>query len=102
MAIIRVTSNPSDFVYVSGNQTINGTKNFQTRPTVDGASVLITSDISALPPNPSDLVYATGNQEISGLKDFQTRPTVTDVPVLISGDLAEIKNFSIAMAIALS
>lgn len=60
MAIIRVTSNPSDFVYVSGDQTINGTK------------------------------------------DFQTRPTVTDVPVLISGDLAEIKNFSIAMAIALS
>jgi hypothetical protein len=77
MAIIRVTSNPSDFVYVSGDQTINGTKNFQTKPTVNGVSVLITSDVSTLPPNPSDLVYNTGNQTVSGIKNFQSVPLVS-------------------------
>jgi hypothetical protein len=66
------------------------------RLTVSG-NISASGNVSA-----NNLVYNTGNQTISGVKDFQTKPTVVNVPVLTESNLTEIKNFSIAMAIALS
>lgn len=58
-------------VYTTGNQLISGTKNFISRPTVNGTGVLLSGEIPRLP---DEIVYTTGNQVIIGEKEFN-KPT---------------------------
>jgi len=84
---------PNSIVYITGNQTISGNKNFaenvtvgdQTqdnllvisgnqitfgvRPTVNGTGVLLSGEVSAVI-LPNTIVYTTGDQLISGNKTF--------------------------------
>jgi len=61
-------------VYTTGNQTIQGIKNFTTRPQVNGVNVLIQGDIVE-GGSIQNAVYTTGNQTIGGIKNFTLRPT---------------------------
>jgi len=56
-----------NLVYNTGNQNIDGSKNFYIRPTVNGTGVLLSGEATSLP---STIVYTTGNQTISGTKTF--------------------------------
>lgn len=57
----------NNVVFNTGNQTISGTKNFISRPTVNGTGIVLSGEIPSLP---STIVYQTGNQTISGTKIF--------------------------------
>jgi hypothetical protein len=69
-----------NLVYTTGNQTVGGIKNFNTRPQVNGANVLIQGD--------TNVVYTTGNQTINGVKSFGSRPNVNGSGVLLQGEAA--------------
>jgi hypothetical protein len=60
---------PDYLVLTTGNQTIQGAKNFLTRPTVNGTGVMLSGEASSTT-LPTTLVYTTGNQTISGTKTF--------------------------------
>ena len=51
------------FVNTTGNQTVNGIKNFTSRPTVNGTGVLLSGEAAGLP---NTILYTTGNQIKSG------------------------------------
>lgn len=78
-------SNPSGYitgvsnvVFTIGDQNINGTKNFTTRPTVNSIGVVLRSETGNFLIH-SDLslaVFTTGNQTISGTKTFATGLTI--------------------------
>ena len=53
----------STFVNITGNQTVNGIKNFTSRPTVNGTGVLLNGEAVNLP---NTILYTTGNQIKSG------------------------------------
>jgi len=60
-----------NLVYNTGNQTINGIKNFTSRPKVNGTEVLLSGDsVNAV--IPSTVVRTTGDQTIIGLKIFSS------------------------------
>jgi hypothetical protein len=69
-----------NLVYTTGNQTVDGIKNFNIRPQVNGANVLIQGD--------TNVVYTTGNQTINGVKSFGSRPNVNGSGVLLQGEAA--------------
>ncbi len=75
-------------VYTTGNQTIQGTKNFTNRPQVNGINVLIQGEGGGggSVTLPSEVVYTTGNQTIQGTKNFTIRPTVNGTNVLLQGE----------------
>jgi hypothetical protein len=56
-------------VYKTGDQNISGTKNFYSRPTVNGTGILLSGEASSVT-LPNTLVYITGDQIISGKKTF--------------------------------
>jgi len=62
--------NAPNIVYNSGNQTIDGTKNFTTRPTVNSVGVLLQGEVIGESTLPSTILYTTGEQTISGIKIF--------------------------------
>jgi hypothetical protein len=73
--IISGTLNASNILYNTGDQNISGTKNFYTRPTVNGSGVRL-FDEPVSPALPNTILYNTGDQNISGIKNFYIRPTV--------------------------
>jgi hypothetical protein len=73
-----------NLVYNTGDQNISGSKNFYTRPTVNGTGVLLIGEASNVT-LPDTIVYTTGNQNIDGLKNFTTIPTVNGTGVLLAG-----------------
>jgi hypothetical protein len=66
-------------VYTTGNQTINGSKNFITRPTVNGSGVLLQGEDAGGEVNIQNVVYTTGNQTISGGITFINQTKVDSV-----------------------
>jgi hypothetical protein len=72
--------NQSFTVFTTGNQTINGSKNFSIRPTVNNTGVLLVGDL------PNNLLYTTGVQSITGPKDFTTRPTLNGIGLATTGE----------------
>ena len=99
-----------NIVYNTGNQNIDGTKNFLYRPTVNGSGVVLEGELFPNV-NPNQIVYTTGNQTISGIKNFSgelyapniiyktgdhnlsgtisfsKRPNVNGTGILIAGDI---------------
>jgi hypothetical protein len=75
----------TNVVYTTGDQNISGTKNFYTRPTVNGTGVLLSGEASALT-LPTTIVYTTGNQLISGNKTF-----LNDISVSGTGNFNNVK-----------
>jgi len=64
-------SGNAEFVMTTGFQAIGGVKNFTSRPTVNGASILLAGDTSVFSKvEAPNLVYNTGNQIINGRKQF--------------------------------
>jgi photosystem II stability/assembly factor-like uncharacterized protein len=59
----------NNLVYNTGEQTISGTKNFISRPTVNGTGVLLQGEAADVSLN--NVVYTTGDQNISGIKSFE-------------------------------
>ena len=51
-------------LYITGNQSVNGVKNFLLRPTINGTGVLLSGEVAKLP---TTLLYSTGDQNISGI-----------------------------------
>jgi len=89
-------SNPSGYitglsnvVYTIADQTINGTKNFTTRPTVNGTGVILTSETGQFGSNLTNVVFTTGNQTISGTKNFNVRPTVSTTGVVLISETGQ-------------
>jgi hypothetical protein len=81
-------------VYISGNQTISGIKNFINRPTVNGTQVALIGEgggsgniIISGGGSTENVVFTTGSQNISGQKNFFTRPTVNNTGVLLTGEI---------------
>lgn len=62
--------NAPNIVYNTGSQTIDGLKNFTTRPTVNSVGVLLQGEVVGEATLPSTILYTTGNQTISGIKTF--------------------------------
>jgi len=81
-----------NIVYITGNQNLSGTKNFYTRPTVNGTGVLLIGEAAG--GGGEGIVYTTGNQTISGVKSFASRPTVNGTGVLLSGDIPYVQTNS--------
>ena len=75
-----VEFNKSITVLTTGDQNINGLKNFSNRITINNSGVVLQGEI--LP----GTVYVTGDQTISGLKNFITRPTVNGSGVFLRGE----------------
>jgi hypothetical protein len=71
--------NLQNVVYTTGNQTINGLKNFSTRPAVNGVGVLLQGEGAGGEVNIQNVVYTTGNQNISGEKTFINQTKVDSV-----------------------
>ena len=64
-------SGNAEFVMTTGSQAIGGIKNFTSRPTVNGANVLLAGDTSVFTKvEAPNLVYNTGDQIINGRKQF--------------------------------
>jgi hypothetical protein len=63
----KVNALSGSAVLLYGDQTINGTKTFTTRPTVNGTGILLSGEAASLP---TTIVYTTGNQNIGGNKTF--------------------------------
>jgi hypothetical protein len=75
-------------VYTTGNQTINGIKNFTIRPTVNGIGVLLQGEaINNIVVE--NVVYTTGNQTISGTKNFISRPSLNGIGLATTGEIGE-------------
>lgn len=75
-------------VYITGNQTISGLKNFTSRLSVNGTGVLLSGEAAQLP---STILYTTGNQTITGPKNFTSRPTFNNVNLITTGDLVDLE-----------
>jgi hypothetical protein len=78
----------NSIVYTTGDQIINGVKNFTSRPTVSGLNVLIEGDIAG-GGTIENVVYTTGNQTISGLKTFSERPFFNGTGLATLADVNE-------------
>jgi hypothetical protein len=76
-------------VYTTGDQIINGVKNFLSRPQVSGLNVLIEGDIAAGGGTIENAVYTTGNQNISGVKTFLERPSFNGTGLATLADVNE-------------
>lgn len=76
------------FVSKTGNENIDGVKNFTLRPTVTGTEVVVKTDFNYISIDSLGIVFTTGNQIISGIKDFDVRPTVNGTPILLSGEVS--------------
>jgi len=70
----------SNLVYNTGNQTIDGVKNFTSIPQYNSVNLAISNAV----------VDKTTNQNIGGIKNFTSRPNVNSVPILISGATSQI------------
>jgi hypothetical protein len=88
-------SGNSSFVMTTGTQDIGGSKNFTTRPTVNGVNMLLSGDTSIFTRvEATNLVYNTGDQIISGRKRFRNAsvvpygPFVNDVDADFNGLLS--------------
>lgn len=88
-------SGNSSFVMTTGTQDIGGSKNFTTRPTINGVNVLLSGDTTAFTRvEATNLVYNTGDQIISGRKRFRNAsvvpygPFVNDVDADFNGLLS--------------
>jgi hypothetical protein len=75
-------------VYITGNQTINGLKNFLSRLSVNGTGVLLSGEAAQLP---NTILYTTGDQTINGVKNFTTRPTLSGINLITTGDLVDLE-----------
>jgi hypothetical protein len=71
-------------VYITGNQTISGLKNFSSRLRVNGTGVLLSGEAAQLP---NTILYTTGNQTISGTKNFLIRPNFSGSGLATTGEL---------------
>ena len=98
------------YVNLISNQTISGTKNFATAPTVNGVSIVTSNNIGdqqnlvlqtgnqnvsgiktfVSPLFAPNLVFNTGNQIISGIKTFHSQPTLSGAPLLVSGTFGSV------------
>jgi hypothetical protein len=76
-------------VYVNGNQTINGVKNFSNRPTVNGSGVLLQGEATQ-GESLENLIYTTGDQIIEGVKNFTKNIILQDQVFNISSAGGEI------------
>jgi hypothetical protein len=74
---------PNSIVYTTGDQNINGIKNFIIKPLMLNSQPVLFSEISLFS---NIIVYKTGNQTIDGLKNFSLRPTVNNTNVSLNGD----------------
>ena len=70
-------------VYTTGNQTIEGDKNFLSRPKVNGVNVLLQGETI----NDQNIVFTTGTQTITGPKNFTARPTFNGVNLATIGEV---------------
>ena len=77
------SSIPVNFVNTTGNQTIDGIKNFTSRPTFNGLPILVQGEGSAIQTN---TVFTTGNQTIGGIKNFTSRPTLNGIGLATTGE----------------
>jgi hypothetical protein len=59
-----------NLIYNTGNQTINGVKNFTSILTVNNTGIYLNSNPSGYITGISNIVFTTGNQSISGIKTF--------------------------------
>jgi hypothetical protein len=84
--IVSGTLNASNVLYITGDQNISGTKNFYTRPTVNGSGVRL-YDEPVFATLPDTIVYNTGDQTINGVKTFNLQPILNGNP-LITGNLS--------------
>ena len=76
-------SGNSSFVMTTGTQDIGGSKNFTTRPTINGVNVLLSGDTTAFTRvEATNLVYNTGDQIISGRKRFRNASVVPYGPFI--------------------
>jgi hypothetical protein len=78
----------NSIVYTTGDQIINGVKNFTSRPTVSGLNVLIEGDIAG-GETIENVVYTTGNQTVSGVKTFSERPFFNGTGIATLADVNE-------------
>jgi hypothetical protein len=76
-------SGNASFVMTTGSQTVGGSKNFTTRPTINGVNVLLSGDTTAFTRvEATNLVYNTGDQIISGRKRFRNASVVPYGPFI--------------------
>jgi hypothetical protein len=75
------------FVYATGDQTIDGIKNFTSRPTINNIEVSLSGESLTFS---SPVVYSTGNQIISGVKSFSNETVFQDNLLHISQASGEI------------
>jgi|694.fasta_scaffold72893_3 hypothetical protein len=71
--------NLDTIVHTTGQQTIDGTKSFISRPFVNGTGVLLQGE--ATKGIIENVVYTTGNQTINGVKSFTSLPNVNGIPL---------------------
>lgn len=76
---------PINIVYSTGDQTIDGIKNFTSRPTVNGVQVLLQGEFNG--GDTANAVLITGNQNIGGLKNFTSRPTLNGIGLATTGEV---------------
>ena len=65
----RINSLSGSSVLTTGNQSIGGTKDFTTRPTVNGTGVLLSGEVTT-GGTVTNVVFTTGDQTIGGIKNF--------------------------------
>lgn len=82
-----------NLIYNTGDQTINGTKTFASRPTVNGTGVLLNGEVQNIS-LPNTIVYTTGNQIISGNKTFINNIEVQGTGIFNALDLSNISEFN--------
>lgn len=84
-----------NLIYISGNQTISGTKTFYTRPLVNGTGVLLIGEGEAGGAL-NNVVFTTGNQAISGTKVFVDNIGVSGTGIFNALDLNNIDNLNLS------
>lgn len=70
-------------VSIAGDQTIDGSKNFTSRPTVNGVGVLTFDDSEGLVAE--NIIYTTGDLDIFDEKRFENATNLENSPFLYSG-----------------
>ena len=80
-------SSQNNVVYTTGDQNIAGIKNFYSRPTVNGAGVLLIGETASVD-LPNTIVYTTGNQTINGTKTFDVAPILSGNPFITGVNLS--------------
>jgi photosystem II stability/assembly factor-like uncharacterized protein len=79
----------NNLLYNTGNQTVDGVKDFTARPTVNGIGVLLQNESAG--GIVENVVYTTGNQTVDGVKDFISRPTFSGLDLITTGDLVNLE-----------